>query len=735
MKQTVLKAQVQPVQAEVQAEVQQMTEVTEDQQMTEAQKDPQGTKRQLSPSPTPATPLSPEEREQRKQNKKAKKDLMKPTVPQETNGSTKETYGTTTELWANGFIGIYKRCVDSAQAGHMIKNTASPLTVIYEGVTEHATHLTRQVSVRLVLPKAAWAVHLPENDGEPVTLTPAQAALVDESTWKNGPVTLYRRFCEIKIEFNTAEAETSDSEDGRFEDEGHDDMVEGNTQVTERVKAEKETKARTERDLFRDGRAALLTSGYEVLRRFAEKKPVMNIVEIAEFIQYMYEMKDTKNDKEYRVELKNKLYEIFDALDNGVDTMQDRLARNVLDSNKGDIFSDNTANTCRDPYCTNFENVSKRCGKKFETLPCTGCHTVIQSDEVPHYLKMKHKFCPEHAGRELTKLDDLLYRVGVGFTSTNVAFEKKDLPKTFGEAIRTSVLDPLPSILFKDPEGNILVGHSFLPLAQKLDKHSTTPFHEEVVSAKDFIIMCTKVPHNVPIKVECIVATWTGSEFFIYMYKKGVNPKDPTGAHIAYPHEITQVRGGFQCLLCLHEPVCIPSQYSEGEDVRSFVEPFHASYRAQRMAAIQDETKNIEWVHLGELTRHLTEPIRLMERGEHPSHGENGRPLHEGMNEQDKIDGPYGAGWSEDGKDKVSEDDDKEDGDEEDDDEDEDGGSEEDEYDTDDDSDGFTSDDGGSIMENDDAGEGSSSEDESEEESSEEPPSEEESEKSDDGGD
>jgi hypothetical protein len=403
--------------------------------------------------------------------------------------------------------------------------------------------------------------------------------------------------------------------------------------------------------------------------------------------------------------------------------------RNVLDSNKYHIFSDNTDNTCRDPYCTNFENVSKRCGKRFETLPCTSCHTVIKSDEVPHYLKMKHKFCPEHVVGQLTKLDDLLYRVGVGFTNTNAPFTEEDFPKTFREAICRSVLDPVPSILFKDPEGNILVGHSFLPLAKKLEKHSTTPFHEEPVGANTFIIMCTTVPHNVPIEVECIVATWTGSEFFIYMYKKGVNPKDPTGAHIAYPHEITQVRGGVQCLLCVHEPVCIPSQYSEGEDVKSFVEAFHASYRAQRMAAIQDETKNIEWVPLGELTHHLTEPIRATERGEHPSHGENGRPLHEGYNEQDKIDGSDGGSGL--GDEEGGEGDDEEDGDEEDDDE-EDGGSEEDEYDTDDDSDGFTSDDGGSIMENDDAGEGSSSEDESEEESSEEEESEEESEESSD---
>ncbi|KAJ1466676.1 hypothetical protein T484DRAFT_1861025 [Baffinella frigidus] len=121
----------------------------------------------------------------------------------------------------------------------------------------------------------------------------------------------------------------SDSDDSVWENEGTADVTKDHTQVKERFETEKKTKAQTERDFFCAGRAALLKSEYKDLRRFAETTPVMDIVHIAKFIQDTYQMDGLWNDHEYRVMVKNELYKIFNALDNGSDTMESRLMERV----------------------------------------------------------------------------------------------------------------------------------------------------------------------------------------------------------------------------------------------------------------------------------------------------------------------------------------------------------------------------------------------------------------------
>ncbi|KAJ1476588.1 hypothetical protein T484DRAFT_1750528 [Baffinella frigidus] len=692
------------VPTEVQTEVQTAAPlVTEDQQVTEAQKDP------------PVIKPTKEERKKAKQERKRSEKEKETTDPAFSQRVV--TYTTRTEENVSSFQANYSRV--SMSGGPRFLDTSSPLTVTGEGSTMHeGGYYVSQVSLTLKLPVSMYKDMLPENDGTPVTLTPAQAALVDNKTFQEGPVALWRRFHEIKkIEFNDEAPVSSDSDDSVWGNEGADDMTKDHTQVKERAETEKKAKAQTERDFFCAGRAALLKSEYKDLHRFAETTLVMDIVHIAKFIQDMYQMDGLWNDHTYRVVVKNELYKIFNALDNGSDTMESRLVGQVYDSHKNHIYSEKTDSKCSEPHCTNCEQGSggtmenrdlsvtrsktghPPASKTFETLPCISCHSVIKSDEVPYYLTQLHKFCGDHVVGPFTTLDDILYRLGLTFTRTNEPWRKKDLPGTFDHAIRECVLDPLPPVLFEDIEGNMLVGHSFLPLAEKLVQASTTPFHEERVSKNTFIIMCTKVSGE----VTCVVATWTGSEFSFCMYTKRANPEDPKGASIVDSHEITQVRGGVQCMLCMDKVTCIPSSYYKADKprVEQFVEEFHNSYRLARVIVIADKTRDFSWVALGELTHHLTDKIRLTERVEHPSHGENGRPLHEGYNIQDTIDGSDGgSGWSSDEGGGMDESDDGEDGDDEPADEEDD---KPDEYCTRYDSDEEISDDDGKIISDDDA--------------------------------
>ncbi|KAJ1465414.1 hypothetical protein T484DRAFT_1757439 [Baffinella frigidus] len=578
-------------------------------------------------------------------------------APKKKTDNGQDTLASAGYILAEAFNHNYKRCIASLECDPKFWKTKSPLEYKIEGVIESAGVFLLVVSVRLTLPVEIYKDDLPENDGIPITLSPAQVALVEEETFRLGPVAMWKRFREIKAECCTKDPLSSDDDDGEFEAEGFDDMVEGDKKVKAEDKLAKENTRESDEEYFEGGRAALLKSGNKDLRQIAEEK-VITIGTIVKFIETINT--GLEDDPTTRQTLKELLYATFDAVNGVPQGLESRLMAETYKSLDNGVYAPQTDRKCSYPFCDKREQGSEvvegqRGRLNFNKLPCICCHSVKKSDELPFYQEQEHLFCEEHTlgpdTRMETKLSDWKYRAGLSCSSTNVPFDDKakhpdsarPLPPTFDAAIRAAFTDPLPGVLFEDGNGEKLVGVCFLPFPRELVADSKTAFSEEMVCENTFLVMCT-TPEN---GMQCVVATYNAGVFSFSMHVP-TESKETPGTRIAKLHKITQVPGGVQCLLCVESYTAIPNHFQEEDvpHVEGFIRECHGLYRYAlfyHKEEMKKQSINPKWVKLGKLTPDLTKYTRTVERSEHPGNGKDGRPIFWCMDLRDLIEGSDGG--------------------------------------------------------------------------------------------